>query len=63
MLHQLSRQVPIYHIYNNMYDSYLHVDFVKSGKTHKLKLLMNIDGHGTYFHWAGTRVRKINEIF
>ena len=52
MLHKLSQYVPLYHVYNNMYDPNLHVDFINSGETTSLKVLKNTDGHGNYFYWT-----------
>ena len=51
MLHQLSLHVPLYHVYNNMFDPHLHVDYIDSGETMNLKVLKNTDGHGNYFYW------------
>lgn len=51
MLNQLSHHAPLYHVYNNMYDSHLHVDYIKLANTINLKQLKNTDGHGNYFYW------------
>ncbi|MEK5079979.1 DUF2332 domain-containing protein [Solibacillus sp. FSL W7-1436] len=51
LLQQLSYIHSIYHIYNNMYDKDLHVDFIDAGITRTVKILENTDGHGKYFRW------------
>lgn len=51
LLQQLSHIHSIYHIYNNMYDKDLHVDFIDAGITRTVKILENTDGHGKYFRW------------
>ncbi|SOC42533.1 DUF2332 domain-containing protein [Ureibacillus acetophenoni] len=51
MIESISEQYPIYHVYNNMYDSYLHVDYVTHSKTYEKKVLQGVDGHGKHYHW------------
>lgn len=51
MLKRLSNQTPLYHVYNNLFDGNLHVDYIDSGNTLNVKELRNIDGHGRYFYW------------
>ncbi|MEK4385483.1 DUF2332 domain-containing protein [Solibacillus sp. FSL W7-1464] len=51
MLQQLSHIQSIYHIYNNMDDADLHVDFIDEGITKTVKILENTDGHGKFFLW------------
>lgn len=51
LLQQLSHIQSIYHIYNNMYDKDLHVDFMDAGITKTVKILENNDGHGKFFSW------------
>ena len=51
MLQQLSHIQSIYHVYNNMYDKNLHVDFIDAGITKTIKILENTDGHGKFFSW------------
>jgi hypothetical protein len=48
----LSETQPIYHVYNNLYDNDLHVDYVHQKQTLTKKQLSNTDGHGNYFYWA-----------
>ncbi|MCH7321508.1 DUF2332 domain-containing protein [Solibacillus sp. MA9] len=51
LLQYLSKQHSIYHIYNNIYDADLHVDFINQGQTISKKTLHQTDGHGNYFYW------------
>ena len=51
LLNELSTAQPIYHIYNNMFDGHLHVDYIASGVTKEKKVLHNTDSHGRHFHW------------
>ncbi|MEK4699416.1 DUF2332 domain-containing protein [Solibacillus sp. FSL R7-0668] len=51
LLAQMSNQHSIYHIYNNIYDADLHVDFINQGVTQSKKTLQQTDGHGKYFYW------------
>lgn len=51
MLQQLSHIQSVYHIYNNMEDKDLHVDFIDAGISKTVKILENTDGHGKFFSW------------
>ena len=51
MLQKLSHIQSIYHIYNNMNDADLHVDFIDGGLIKSVKILKETDGHGKYFRW------------
>lgn len=51
ILNQLSNLQSVYHVYNNLYDSDLHVDFIDKEMTVSMKTLKNTDGHGKYFYW------------
>ncbi|ATP40519.1 hypothetical protein CSE16_10925 [Solibacillus sp. R5-41] len=51
MLNELSFKQPIYHVYNNMDDNYVHVDYVRHGQTQAIRLLQTVDNHGKYFKW------------
>lgn len=51
-LKQLSNLHSIYHIYNNLYDSDLHVDFIEQEMMLSMKTLKNTDGHGNAFYWC-----------
>lgn len=49
-IQQLGEQRNVFHLYNNMWDSHLHLDFYLDGKEHKLTLA-ETDGHGRWFRW------------
>lgn len=51
MLGEISYKQPIYHVYNNMYDHFVHVDYVCKGQTQVIKILKDVDNHGKYFEW------------
>lgn len=51
MLDELSNKKPIYHIYNNMADRNLHVDFINNRQTIKIKELKDVHGHGKHYNW------------
>ncbi|MGN7476610.1 DUF2332 domain-containing protein [Solibacillus silvestris] len=51
LLTKESAKQPIYHVYNNMYDSNLHVDFIANRDCISHKVLKNTDGHGNFFYW------------
>lgn len=40
----------VFHLYNNMWDSNLHLDYYLDGKVHELTLA-ETDGHGRWFEW------------
>ena len=52
LLDDLSGRQSIYHVYNNMFDGHLHVDFIKDGVTFEKKVLLNTDSHGRHFTWV-----------
>lgn len=51
MLQQLSHIQSIFHVYNNMLDADLHVDFITGGEIQTVKILKHTDGHGKSFSW------------
>ena len=51
ILHEASSQQPIYHVYNNMVDANLRVDYLWKGTAATISRLSNYDGHGTMFEW------------
>jgi len=51
MLQQLSHIQSIYHIYNNMDDADLYVDYIAGGVIQTVKSLKDTDGHGKFFSW------------
>ena len=52
ILDDLSGRQSIYHVYNNMFDGHLHVDFINDGVTFEKKVLLNTDSHGRHFTWV-----------
>ncbi|WP_139994130.1 DUF2332 domain-containing protein [Kurthia sp. Dielmo] len=54
LLHLLqtnSMEQPLYHVYNNLFDTHLHVDSIYQGEIVSEKILREIDGHGEYYVW------------
>ena len=51
MIETISEQYPLYHVYNNLFDANLHVDFVSRTITTQKKLITDYDGHGKYYRW------------
>jgi len=52
MIQDLSEHSPIYHVYNNLYDRYLHVDYISNSIINEKKILKEVDGHGKYYSWV-----------
>lgn len=52
LLQKCSTKQPIFHVYNNMYDADLHVDFIENNIITSKKTMKNTDGHGNYYYWA-----------
>ncbi|WP_132306838.1 DUF2332 domain-containing protein [Paenibacillus sp. BK033] len=48
----LGQQRDVFHLYNNMWDMDLHLDFYGNGEEKKLTLA-ETDGHGRWFKWKG----------
>ncbi|KMN38543.1 DUF2332 domain-containing protein [Lysinibacillus sp. LK3] len=51
MINNMSEQHPIYHVYNNMFDRHLHIDYITHSKTEEKKIIKEIDGHGKHYVW------------
>lgn len=51
ILQQASIEQPIYHVYNNMDDADIHMDFIWKRKGTCIKRLSKYDSHGTMFEW------------
>ncbi|GMK40181.1 hypothetical protein PCCS19_32360 [Paenibacillus sp. CCS19] len=49
-IQKLGGERDVYHLYNNMSDSYLHLDYYVGGREHRLTLAQT-DGHGRWFRW------------
>lgn len=50
VIKQVGEVRDIFHIYNNMWDSYLHLDYVLAGRLYK-RTVGETDGHGRWFKW------------
>lgn len=48
----IAKNKPIYHVYNNMYDENIHVDYLTSQATEQIRLLPKAGGHGEFFSWC-----------
>ncbi|WP_054028453.1 DUF2332 domain-containing protein [Bacillus sp. FJAT-28004] len=47
---KIGQERDIFHLYNNMWDSNLHLDYYLDGKEYK-ETVAETDGHGRWFHW------------
>lgn len=47
---KIGRERDVFHIYNNMWDRQLHLDYFINGVEYK-KTIGNTDGHGRWFEW------------
>ncbi|MFG6149334.1 DUF2332 domain-containing protein [Halobacillus sp. B23F22_1] len=52
-INKIGEQRKVFHIYNNMEDSMLHVDVVEKGNVEK-NIVGETDGHGRWFDWKFT---------
>lgn len=50
-LKHISKKRPIYHCYNNMYDTFLHQDYIIDNSIHSERVLGKTDGHARWFTW------------
>ncbi|MFJ8263497.1 DUF2332 domain-containing protein [Rummeliibacillus sp. NPDC094406] len=48
----ISTKRPLYHCYNNMYDTNLHQDYIVANKIHSERVLGKTDGHARWFTWV-----------
>ncbi|HWI49291.1 MAG TPA: DUF2332 domain-containing protein [Rummeliibacillus sp.] len=48
----ISTKRPLYHCYNNMYDTNLHQDYIVANKIHSERVLEQTDGHARWFTWV-----------
>lgn len=49
-IQKLGETRDVFHLYNNMWDLHLHLDYYLDGEAHKLTLA-ETDGHGRWFQW------------
>lgn len=47
---QIGRNRDVFHLYNNIWDRYLHLDYVIDGHSYS-EILAETDGHGEWFKW------------
>jgi hypothetical protein len=49
-IRELGRQRDVFHLYNNMWDGDLHLDYIVGGQEYK-NTIAKTDGHGRWFEW------------
>lgn len=49
-IEEIGQTRDVFHIYNNIWDRLLHIDYVLDGKEHKC-VIGRTDGHGRWFEW------------
>ncbi|WP_042474342.1 DUF2332 domain-containing protein [Bacillus ndiopicus] len=47
----MAKNTPIYHVYNNMYDENIHIEFITAHLKEEIRLLPKAGGHGEFFYW------------
>lgn len=50
---KLGKTRDVFHLYNNMWDRQLHLDYYLNGKEHQ-NVIGDTDGHGSWFEWKMT---------
>ena len=50
-LNLISKERPLYHIYNNLYDTNIHQDYMYDETFEEVRLLERADGHARWFKW------------
>lgn len=48
----ISKERPLYHCYNNMFDAKLHQDYLVNGNVIEKRVMEQADGHARWFCWA-----------
>jgi len=51
-MQELGKVRDVFHLYNNMWDSDLHLDYYMDGEEYK-EAIAETDGHGRWFQWKG----------
>ena len=51
-LANIAKDKPIYHVYNNMYDENIHVDYLSAHLNEEIRLLPKAGSHGQFFSWC-----------
>ena len=49
-IHDIGKEQDVFHVYNNVQDRYLHLDYYVDGIEHK-ETIAETDGHGRWFIW------------
>lgn len=53
-LQVISHERSLYHVYNNMYDTNTHQDYIENGIIQEIRV-MATDGHGRWFDWRNSQ--------
>ncbi|KGR89227.1 DUF2332 domain-containing protein [Lysinibacillus odysseyi] len=53
-LQAISYERSLYHVYNNMYDTGIHQDYIEKGITQSVRVMPAADGHGRWFEWRNS---------
>lgn len=51
-LASISKERPLYHCYNNMFDEKLHQDYLVDGNVMEIRVMKSVDGHARWFNWV-----------
>lgn len=51
-LKEISMERPLYHCYNNLFDTQLHQDFMDQGEIESIRIMERPDGHARWFKWS-----------
>ncbi|WP_375199329.1 DUF2332 domain-containing protein [Bacillus sp. RS11] len=54
-LKEVSKERPLYHCYNNLFDSQLHQDFIDQGEIESIRIMERPDGHARWFKWSNPK--------
>lgn len=53
-LKEISMERPLYHCYNNLFDTKLHQDFIDQGTIKSIRTMARPDGHARWFKWSNS---------
>ncbi|MCL1696154.1 DUF2332 domain-containing protein [Lysinibacillus sp. BPa_S21] len=51
-LKEISMERPLFHCYNNLFDTQLHQDFMDQGEIESIRIMERPDGHARWFKWS-----------
>lgn len=51
-LKEISMERPLYHCYNNLFDTQLHQDLIDQGEIESIRTMERPDGHARWFKWS-----------